>query len=200
MITVTSYLESILELLGLIVGLTISIISINGYRKTKSSSLLRLGLAFFLISMGFLLSLLIKISIQDYQTINDEKNYLSAILQTSGYFFLVYSHFMKIFTRRIPVIFPFIVPVTVYAVLSTLSVYFLLYGSIETILIYLRARILSSLIVAVGLIFIAIGEITRWLTLFPENSELIIFSLLFKIIGISAFIIPIFQFRLRSKR
>ena len=52
MITVTSYLESILELLGLIVGLTISIISINGYRKTKSSSLLRLGLAFFLISMG----------------------------------------------------------------------------------------------------------------------------------------------------
>ena len=101
MITVTSYLETILELLGLIVGLTVSIIAINGYKKTKSSSLLRLGLAFFLISLGFLLSLLIKISIQDYQTINDEKNYLSTILQTTGYFFLVYSHFMKIFTRRV---------------------------------------------------------------------------------------------------
>ena len=89
MITVTSYLETILELLGLVVGLTVSIIAINGYKKTKSSSLLRLGLAFFLISLGFLLSLLIKISIQDYQTINDEKNYLSTILQTTGYFFLV---------------------------------------------------------------------------------------------------------------
>jgi len=199
MITVTSYLETILELLGLIVGLTVSIIAINGYKKTKSSSLLRLGLAFFLISLGFLLSLLIKISIQDYQTINDEKNYLSTILQTTGYFFLVYSHFMKIFTRKVSIIFPFIGPITVYAVLSTLSVYFLLYGSIETLLIYLRVRVLSSLIVAFGLIFIAIGEIIRWLTLFPMNSELIIFSLIFKIIGISAFIIPIIQFRLRSR-
>ncbi len=87
-------LENILNLVGFLVGLAIGIMSFVGFRNTGSPTLFRLTIAFFSISIGFLV-IWSGYMLEDYViksgNIDRGIQTLGIIIQTVGYFLL---HFL----------------------------------------------------------------------------------------------------------
>ena len=84
-------LENILNLVGFLVGLAIGIMSFVGFRNTGSPTLFRLTIAFFSISIGFLV-IWFGYMLEDYViksgNIDRGIQTLGIIIQTIGYFSL----------------------------------------------------------------------------------------------------------------
>ncbi len=196
-----SYLEIVLNLVGFAVGLTIGIMSLIGYRNTASPTMLRLSLAFLLVSAGFVVVWL---------------GYMGGILpsrpgqpgwwlvtlgigvQTVGYFFIAFSHGIKSFFPksrylRSVVTFPLFIVSSVQAehILRSISFILLSYGAIETILSYLERRNRGALWVSCGLGMLALGEFLGWYSAIFPDSLLYPASLVIKIGGLVALFVPI---------
>ncbi|MFN3654761.1 MAG: hypothetical protein ACK4TO_05490, partial [Candidatus Nitrosotenuis sp.] len=94
------FLESILNLIGFAVGITIGIISYIGFRNTGSPTLFRLMLAFFAIGVGFIIMWLgHAVDIFVLQT-GEPIRWVQTVgigVQTVGYFFIAFSHTIKSF-------------------------------------------------------------------------------------------------------
>ena len=200
-VPVVNYLENTLNVVGAIVSLSVASISTKGYKDTNSPTLLRLSLAFTLLSMGFIITAVVGFSglwgIQSIVFVIPVVLLVAAGLQTTGYFFLAFSHFIKFYSfKKLGMIIPFIGPVSLLAAFNTMSVFFLLYGSLETGLSYFKQKKIQTLIVSIGLTVIALGEFTRWLAFFPDNSTLALISIILRIVGVSIFLIPVLKFAL----
>ena len=194
-------LENVLNLIGFVVGLTIGIIALIGFRNTGSPTLFRLTIAFFSISIGFFV-IWVGYMIEDFviQSSNIERwiQILGIIIQTVGYFFIAFSHSIKSFFPksryfRTVGIFPlFLVSsVQIEHIFRSVSFILLVYGAIETMLSYFENKNKGAISVAMGLALLALGEFLSWYSfVFPE-SILYSVSMIIKIGGLIALFIPV---------
>ena len=94
------FLESILNLIGFIIGLIIGLFAYIGYKNTGSPVLFRLTIAFFAIGIGFGIiwsAYIVNEEIYDTEKINRGIQALGLGIQTIGYFFIAFSHAIKSF-------------------------------------------------------------------------------------------------------
>ena len=202
------FFEIILNLIGLLVGVVISIISYIGFRNTGSPTLFRLSIAFFSIGIGFGI-LAIGFILDDFTfktgDINNGISTLGVAAQTIGYWFIAFSHTIRTFfpksryLRSIGAIPLFLMSFNyIENVLRAVSFILLVYGSIETLISYIQGKRKTTLFVAVGLGLLGFGEFIGWYSfVFPETI-LYSFSIIIKIVGLIAIGIPVSKIPLRK--
>jgi hypothetical protein len=194
-------LENILNLIGFLVGLSIGIMSLIGFRNTGSPTLFRLTIAFFSISAGFFV-IWIGYIVEDFviKSGNIERLIQTSgiVIQTVGYFFIAFSHSIKSFFpksryfRSVGILPLFLVSsVQIEHIFRSVSFILLAYGAIETMLSYFENKNKGAIFVAVGLALLALGEFLGWYSfVFPE-SILYSISMTIKIGGLIALFIPV---------
>ncbi|MDH5657720.1 MAG: hypothetical protein OEY17_00005, partial [Nitrosopumilus sp.] len=139
-------LEEILNLIGFLIGLTIGIMALIGFRNTGSPTLFRLTIAFFSISLGFFviwMGYMVEDFIMKSGTMERGIQTSGIIVQTIGYFFIAFSHSIKSFFPksnyfRSVVILPLFLVSSVQLehIFRSVSFILLAYGAIETMLSY----------------------------------------------------------------
>jgi len=202
------FLEIILNMIGLSVGVTVGVISYIGFKNTGSPTLFRLSIAFFAIGIGF--GILATGFILDdfiFKTgdINKGISTLGVTSQTIGYWFIAFSHTIRTFfpksryLRSVGAIPLFLVSFSyVENILRAVSFILLVYGAIETMLSYIQGRKKTTLFVAVGLGLLGLGEIVGWYSfVFPET-VLYASSIVIKIGGLISVGIPVSKIPLRK--
>lgn len=192
------FLESILNLIGFVVGLVIGIISAIGYRNTGSPTLFRLTLAFLSISAGFMI-MWIGQTVSTYTS--QDVRWIQTVgigVQTVGYFFIAFSHTIKSFFPksnylRSVGIFPlFLISfVSIENIIRSFSFILLIYGAIETIMSYFESRRRTALFVAAGLGALALGEFLGWYYFVFPQSILNVVSITVKIAGLLMLFVPV---------
>jgi len=194
-------LENILNLVGFLVGLSIGIMSLIGFRNTGSPTLFRLTLAFFAISIGFFV-IWAGYMAEDFifKSGNIERwiQTVGIIIQTIGYFFIAFSHSIKSFFPKSSYFrsvgfFPLFLVSSVQLehIFRSMSFILLAYGAIETMLSYFENKNKGAISVSIGLAFLAFGEFLGWYSfMFPE---LMLYSIstIIKIAGLIALFIPV---------
>ena len=202
------FLETVLNLVGLLVGIVIGIISYIGFKNTGSPTLFRLSIAFFAIGIGF--GILAAGFILDdfiFKTgdVNRGISTLGVATQTIGYWFIAFSHTIRTFfpksryLRSIGAIPLFLVSFNyVENILRAVSFILLVYGAIETMISYNQGRKKTTLFVAIGLGLLGLGEFIGWYSfVFPET-VLYAISIVTKIGGLVAVGIPVSKIPLRK--
>ena len=194
-------LENILNLVGFLIGLAIGIMAYIGFRNTGSPTLFRLTIAFLSISIGFFV-IWTGYMLEDFviKSGNIERGIqtVGIIIQTVGYFFIAFSHSIKSFFPksnyfRSVGILPFFLVSTVQLehIFRSISFILLAYGAIETMLSYFENKNKGAISVSVGLALLALGEFLGWYSfVFPE-SILYSISMIIKIGGLIALLIPV---------
>lgn len=202
------FFEIILNLIGLLVGVVIGIISYIGFKNTGSPTLFRLSIAFFAIGIGFGI-LATGFILDDYifktGKINTGISTLGVACQTIGYWFIAFSHTIRTFfpksryLRSIGAIPLFLVSFNyIENILRAVSFILLVYGSIETLISYIQGKRKTTLLVAIGLGLLGFGEFIGWYSfVFPETI-LYSFSIIAKVVGLIAIGIPVSKFPLRK--
>lgn len=195
------FLESILNLIGFAVGITIGIISYIGFRNTGSPTLFRLTLAFFAIGVGFIIMWLgHAVDIFVLQT-GEPIRWVQTVgigVQTVGYFFIAFSHTIKSFfpkssyLRSIGIVPLFLISfISIENIIRSISFILLAYGAIETIMSYFESRRKTAIFVAVGLGALGFGEFLGWYYFVFPHSVLGVISISTKIIGLILLFIPV---------
>ena len=202
------FLEIILNMIGLLVGITVGVIAYTGFKNTGSPTLFRLSIAFFAIGIGFGIlatGFILDDFIFETGDVNRGISTLGVISQTIGYWFIAFSHTIKTFFpksryfRSIGAIPLFLVSFNyVENILRAVSFILLVYGAIETLVSYVQGRKKTTLFVAAGLGLLAFGEFIGWYSfVFPETI-LYVFSILIKIGGLISIGIPVSKIPLRK--
>jgi hypothetical protein len=194
-------LENILNFIGFLVGLSIGIMSLIGFRNTGSPTLFRLTLAFFSISIGFFI-IWAGYMAEDFifKSGNIERwiQTVGIAIQTIGYFFIAFSHSIKSFFPKSSYFrsvgfFPLFLVSSVQLehIFRSISFILLAYGAIETMLSYFENKNRGAISVSIGLAFLALGEFLGWYSfMFPE-SMLYSIATIIKIAGLIALFIPV---------
>ena len=194
-------LENILNFVGFLVGLSIGIMSLIGFRNTGSPTLFRLTLAFFSISIGFFI-IWAGYMAEDFifKSGNIERwiQTIGIAIQTIGYFFIAFSHSIKSFFPKSSYFrsvgfFPLFLVSSVQLehIFRSISFILLAYGAIETMLSYFENKNRGAISVSIGLAFLALGEFLGWYSfMFPE-SMLYSIATIIKIAGLIALFIPV---------
>ncbi|MBM3905957.1 MAG: hypothetical protein FJ354_04675 [Thaumarchaeota archaeon] len=195
------FLESILNLVGFIVGIIIGTLSFIGFRNTGSPTLFRLTLAFFSIGVGFMIMWL-GITLDEYVFDPKEpQRWIQTIgiaVQTLGYFFIAFSHTIKSFfprsnyLRSVVILPLFLISFTsIENVIRSISFILLAYGAIETMMSYFESRRKTAIFVAAGLALLGFGEFLGWYYFVFPQSILNIVSISIKITGLGLLFIPV---------
>ncbi len=194
-------LENILNMIGFLVGLSIGVMSLIGFRNTGSPTLFRLTIAFLSISSGFLIiwaGYMVEDLVIHAGSIERWVQTVGISVQTVGYFFIAFSHSIKAFLpktryfRSVGILPLFLISsVQLEHIFRSVSFILLAYGAIETILSYMETRNRGAISVSTGLALLAFGEFLGWYSfVFPE-SILYTTSISIKIAGLIALFIPI---------
>ncbi|MDG6901603.1 MAG: hypothetical protein JRM80_06545 [Nitrososphaerota archaeon] len=198
-------IQDILQFIGAFVSLSIAYVSFRGVRQTESTSLLRLATAFVFLGLGFLVEALVGASYYYPQLAMLTTTVVVAglLLETTGYFFLAFSHAIDVMiSKRLGyalLIFPMIslTGPQLSDVLSILSFYFVLYGVVETLFAYARNRNPDTLLIAGGLALIGVGTFIQWLSLLYFQVDLLsLVQIITKEIGLMVLFIPVLNFTL----
>lgn len=202
------FLESILNLIGFIVGIIIGIFSYVGYRNTGSPVLFRLTIAFFAIGIGFGIiwsAYTVNELVFEEEKINRGIQALGLGIQTIGYFFIAFSHTIKSFFPKsryfrsvgiLPLF--FLSTMNIEHIIRSFSFILLVYGAIETIVSYIEGKQKGALAVGIGLALLAFGEFLAWYSLVFPESILYSVSIVLKISGLLALFIPISKLPLKK--
>ncbi len=195
------FLESILNLIGFAVGLTIGTISYIGFRNTGSPTLFRLSLAFFAIGTGFIIMWLGQaVDMFVYKTGQPERwvQTLGIGVQTVGYFFIAFSHTIKSFfpkssyLRSVGIVPLYLISfISIENIIRSISFILLAYGAIETIMSYFESRRKTAIFVAAGLGALGFGEFLGWYSFVFPQSILGVISISTKIAGLILLFIPV---------
>ena len=202
------FLEISLNLIGLLVGIVIGIISYIGFKNTGSPTLFRLSIAFFAIGIGFgILSIGFILDDMIFETgdINTGISMLGIASQVIGYWFIAFSPTIKTFFPKsrylssIGALPLFLVSFGyVETILRAVSFILLVYGAIETLISYIQGRKKTTLFVAIGLGLLGFGEFIGWYSyVFPETI-LYAISIITKICGLISVGIPVSKIPLRK--
>lgn len=193
--------ENFLQILGAFIGFSIAYISYHGYKDTESPTMLRLSLAFLMLGGGFVLSSMVgftNLGILPYLSLLvTGLLFGSALLEAVGYFFLAFSHMMSVRSfGKTGAVSTITLSATVpIAALKSVSLYFLLYGVIETVIAYFRVKRLETLTIAFGLSLIAAAEFIKWASfLYPTLTAVLAISLVVKIMGLLTLYVPVVRF------
>ncbi len=198
--------EDSLQFIGAVVAFSIAYVSYRGVKETQSSSLLRLAAAFAFLGTGFILQGLSKFpgidGVPGVATAVATLLVAGLFLETAGYFFLAFSHFLDvIISKRMGVMLAFVPLIalnqsSITVILSSLSFYFILYGVVETLFSYFRTRNPNTLLIAAGLGMIAAGW---WISLVGANVVLLtLLQLVMKEVGLLTLFVPVLGFRFRK--
>ena len=200
-------LESILNLIGFVVGIIIGIFAYIGYNNTGSPVLFRLSLAFFAIGIGFgiiWLGYMIDSIYFEAGKINRGIQALGLGIQTIGYFFIAFSHTIKSFFPKsryfrsigvLPLF--FLSTMTIEHIIRSFSFILLVYGAIETFVSFLEGKQKGALVVGIGLSLLAFGEFIAWYSLVFPESVFYSISIIIKISGLISLFVPVSKLPLR---
>jgi hypothetical protein len=200
--------ESVMNLLGFGIGLSISRFAYKGYAEVSSPTLLRLTFAFASISLGFLLLWVQAImEIFNIAKVADLNSMLVVGLgfQAVGYFFLAFSHSLQSLTFKhmapafalisLAIAPFFVIPGnSIEHIIRSISFILLVYGATQTMTSYMWNRKKNTLIIAAGLGLLALGEFIGWYNFIYPGSMFYYASVITKIAGISAIFIPVSSF------
>ena len=192
-------LWGLLFFLGAYVGSSIGYISLRGYKAVGSPSLLKMGFAFILIGLSFVMKYFSRIFSTGPGTLgymSSEFYLMASILQVSGLFFLALSHFSKAMYERKRLSLMTLIPLAgLTFTLNSISFYLIIYIMAETIYSYLRMKRRGILLVILGLFLLALGQVLEWLTLFyPQFAPYAISSLVVDVLGLSVLVLPTVRF------
>jgi hypothetical protein len=195
--------RDILQFIGVFVSFSIAYVAFRGVRQTRSSSLLRLATAFVFLGFGFLVEGLVGLSqiIPAVGLTATEVVVGGLLLETTGYFFLAFSHAIDVvLSKRMGaalLVFPVIsLSGTQLAnVLSILSFYFVLYGVVETLYSYAQTRKPDTLLIALGLSLIGVGTFFQWLSLiYLQVDVLLLLQVILQEMGLLILFTPVLRF------
>ncbi len=203
--------ESVMNLLGFGIGLSIARFAYKGYANVGSPTLLRLSFAFASISLGFLL--LWVQSLLGIFTLSKPADLQSLLVvglgfQAAGYFFLAFSHSIQSLTfKHLAPAFAlvslaiapfFVIPGnSIEHIIRSISFILLVYGATQTMTSYMWNKNRNTLIIASGLGLLALGEFIGWYNFIYSGSMFYYASVVAKIAGISAIFVPIYSFPIR---
>ena len=210
-------IEGLLYLIGSFIGYRVMRISREGYRNTRSPTLLRLTISFIALTIGFFLTaftyvfpVFYELTFQSDLIFSFRIEFLgisialtslffiiAASFELLGYFILALGHGIKSYQKAsaVSVAYGFLTTVSVLSILKSISFVFLLYGSFETLLSYLESKKRPILYMFLGFAALSTGEFIRWLALFYSGlSPLMISSILVKLIGFVMLYTPVSSF------
>jgi hypothetical protein len=198
----------VLQFIGVFVSFSIAYVAFRGVRQTHSSSLLRLATAFVFLGFGFAVEGLVGISqIIPSLPLSTMAVVTGLLLETTGYFFLAFSHAIDVvISKRMGVsllMFPVISlsGAQLVDILSILSFYFVLYGVVETVYSYSRTRKPDTLLIALGLAMIGLGTFVQWLSLlYPSVDVLSLLEIIMKELGLLILFTPVLRFAVGGVR
>jgi len=196
-------IENILQFIGVFVSFSVAYVACKGVRQTESSSLLRLATAFIFLGFGFLLEGLVDLGqiVPSLSIATTAVVVGGLLLETTGYFFLAFSHAVDVMLSKklgaALLVFPVITLTTTQAadVLSILSFYFVLYGVVETVYSYAQTRKPDTLLIALGLSLIGVGTFLQWLSLLYQYvGVLSLLQIIFQEMGLLILFTPVLRF------
>jgi hypothetical protein len=195
-------IQNILQFIGVFVSFSIAYVAYRGVRQTESSSLLRLATAFIFLGFGFLIEGLVGLGNLVVLPISTTEVVIGGLLlETTGYFFLAFSHAVDVLiSKRLGVallVFPVITLTSTQLadVLSILSFYFVLYGVVETVYSYARTRKPDTLLIAMGLSLIGVGTFFQWLSLLYQYvGVLSLLQIILQEMGLLILFTPVLSF------
>jgi hypothetical protein len=205
--------EDILEFAGVFVSFSIAYVAGRGLRQTQSPALLRLATAFAFLGFGFLVEAVVELQglVQSVPvltaTVAAGLAIVGPLMETTGYFFLAFSHAVDvIFAKRLGaalIVFPVLSLSTTQAIdsLSLLSFYFILYGVLETVYAYSHSRNPDALLTATGLSFLGAGTFFPLLSLLYTKVYLLsLLQIILKEMGLAILFIPVLSYALGRTR
>lgn len=198
----------VLQFIGVFVSFSIAYVGFRGVRQTHSSSLLRLTAAFVFLGFGFAVEGFVGLSqVIPNLPFSTMTVVAGLLLETTGYFFLAFSHAIDVvISKRMSVallIFPVISlsGAQLVDILSVLSFYFVLYGVLETVYSYARTRRPDTLLIAAGLTLIGVGTFVQWLSLLYLNVDVLsLLQIIMKEIGLLILFTPVLNFAVGGVR
>jgi hypothetical protein len=206
-------INDVLQFIGVFVSFSIASVAYRGFRHTDSSSLLRLTTAFLFLGFGFLVEGFVGLGqvLPPWQLSATAVVVGGLLLETTGYFFLAFSHAVDVMlSKRLGaalLIFPVISlsGIQLANVLSILSFYFVLYGVVETGFSYSRTRRPDTLLIAAGLGMIGVGTFIQWLSqLYLQvdlfSQVLLLLQTITQEMGLLILFIPVLNFAIRGVR
>jgi hypothetical protein len=201
-------IEDVLQFMGVFVSFSIAYVAFRGVRRVHSSSLLRLTIAFAFLGFGFAVEGIVGLSqIIPNLPFSTMTVVAGLLLETTGYFFLAFSHAIDVMiSKRMGaalLIFPVISlsGTQLVDILSVLSFYFVLYGVVETVYSYARTRRPDTLLIAVGLALISFGTFVQWLSLLYLNVDVLsLLQIIMREIGLLILFTPVLSFAVGGVR
>lgn len=200
--------ESVMNLLGFGIGLSIGRFAYRGYTNVGSPTLLRLTFAFLSISIGFFI-LWIQ-SMFDIFALSKAADVDSILViglgfQALGYFFLAFSHSIQSLTFKhmapafalvsLAIAPLFVIPGnSIEHIIRSISFILLVYGATQTMTSYMWSKNRNTLIIASGFALLALGEFIGWYNFIYPGSMFYYASIIVKIAGISAIFVPLYRF------
>ena len=198
----TALIEDLLQFIGVFVSFSIAYVAFKGVRQTESGSLLRLTLAFVFLGLGFLVE-----SLAGLQAVLPSLSTTTTVvvggllLETTGYFFLAFSHVVDVMiSKRMGaalLVFPVITlsGLQLSNVLSILSFYFVMYGVVETVYSYAKTKKPDTLLIALGLSLIGVGTFFQWLSLLYQYvGVLSLVQIILQEMGLLMLFTPVLRF------
>jgi len=195
--------EDILQFIGVFVSFSIAYVAYRGVKQTESSSLLRLATAFVFLGFGFLVEGFVGLG----QLVPSLPLTATAVLvgglllETTGYFFLAFSHAVDVLISKKMGVALLVFPVISLTgtqladILSILSFYFVLYGVVETVYSYVRNRKPDTLLIALGLSLIGSGTFFQWLSLLYQYvGVLSLLQIILQEMGLLILFTPVLRF------
>ena len=209
-------IEGFLYLIGSFIGYRVLRVAREGYRNTRSPTLLRITISFIALTIGFFITAFTYIFPRfvyltfQYDILQLRLELLgisialtslfliiAASFELLGYFILALGHGIKSYQKSTlaPAAFGFLTTISVLSILKSISFVFLLYGSFETFLSYLESKKRPILFMFLGFSSLAAGEFIRWMALFYSGlSPLMIASILVKLIGFIMLYTPVSKY------
>ena len=202
-------IQNVLQFIGVFVSFSVAYVAYRGVRQTESSSLLRLATAFIFLGFGFLVEGLVGLGqIVPSLPISTTTVVVGGLLlETTGYFFLAFSHAVDVMLSKklgaALLVFPVITlsSTQIADVLSILSFYFVLYGVVETVYSYARTRKPDTLLIAMGLSLIGVGTFIQWLSLLYQYvGVLSLLQIILQEMGLLILFTPVLRFAVGGVR
>ena len=196
-------IQNVLQFIGVFVSFSIAYVAYRGVRQTASSSLLRLATAFVFLGFGFLVEGLVGLGqVLPLLSVSTTAVVVGGLLlETTGYFFLAFSHAIDVvLSKRMGaalLVFPVITlsSAQLQDILGILSFYFVLYGVVETVYSYARTRKPDTLLIALGLSLIGVGTFFQWLSLLYQYvGVLSLLQIILQEMGLLILFTPVLRF------
>ncbi|MEM0480281.1 MAG: hypothetical protein QXR94_02630 [Candidatus Nitrosocaldus sp.] len=204
-VTITATVAGVsIYLLGMLLGITIGLLTYRGFNITKSPTMLRLSIAFISIGLGFMVS-----AIDIYYSAGSF-SMVSTALDAVGYAFIALAYSVqKGFKYMVPLltlltfaIYPFftIPGNSLEYVTKAIAFMLIVYGSTQGMVLSLASKKASSLIIVSGISLLAIAEFIDWYSMIFHNSLYNYLASIIKVSGISAILITIYMLIKRMVR